>query len=627
MLLTAALVPTFLIGFIQMQIVQSSLEKDFELVKARLAERTAKNATEFLKGYSSLLSTIGELDEISRFKKEDYVSVMKRVLESHPVIAEMDLYDANGQWIYGMERIPGAVASETRPAELMPFVQEKVEQLGQFYGAITPVSGYPGIELYVPIRKRGTRAIVGYLRSVMSLLALSESLAEIKIGKSAELFIVDFRKRLIAHSNYKKVFRESPMEVDPVLMDRIGKLGVYQTWSGRLNFNDKREVVAALYKLDDQPWVAVSFQERWEAFVVMIEMRQRLVEVILVGILTVLIFAILFANRISQPIRTLTRAVRQIVATDFVQPVTDPLPKPNNEIGELATAFEAMSKVLANRTHELIRAQEELKRFNLELEARVEARTRELKATQEELIKQERLAALGQMASVVGHELRNPLAVINNSTYVIKSRLAGDKDAAAGVDPKILRHVSIIEGELHVANQIISEILTFARTREIQPREIDLHEFLEEVISRITVPEKTSIVKRYAHEQVRVRADPDEIRQAVRNLVINAFDAMPNGGELTVATSVNKSHCILSISDTGTGITPETIAKIFTPFFTTKSKGTGLGLAVVKKVLDRHNGELAVDSAVGKGTTFHLKFPFGGASIGGVKPEEKKAVG
>ncbi|MBI2071263.1 MAG: HAMP domain-containing protein [Elusimicrobia bacterium] len=612
-----------MIGLIQMRIVQGALEKDFEEVKSRLAERTAKSATDFIKSVTGLLATIGELDEISSFKKDDYIGVVRRVLESHPVIAELDIFDAKGRWVYGMERVPGSIPSEERPAELLPYVQETLQQLNHFRGNIVRVSGYPGVELLVPIRRRSDRVIIGYLRSIVSLLALSESLAETRIGKTMELFIVDYKNRLIAHSNYKEMFRQGgPGVIDPVLTDMVGKMGAYQNWTGRLELKDKRDIVIALHKIEDQPWIAGSLQERWEAFVVMIEMRQKLAEVIIAGTVALLFFALLFASRISSPVRSLTRAVRQIVASDFTQPVTEPLPKPANEIGELAQAFETMSRVLANRTQELMRVQDELKRFNVELEARVDARTKELKATQEELIKQERLAAIGQMASVVGHELRNPLSVINNSIYVIKSRMGVEAQvassaegaaagAAPGMDSKIVRHVSIIEGELQVANQIISEILTFARTREIQPRDVELHEFLEEVLNRLQIPEKISLERLYAQQPISLKMDPDEVRQVVRNLIGNAFDAMPNGGRLTVGTQTREGYAVLSISDTGTGISPENVAKIFTPFFTTKSKGTGLGLSVVKKVMDRHNAEVSVDSAIGKGTTFHMKFPVG----------------
>lgn len=610
LLLALAIIPAILVSFIQVSIVKKALANDFQNIKARLAERTAKSAVDFISSVTGLLVTIGELDEFSYLRREGYSGVTRRVLESHPIIASIALYDGEGNWVFGMERTPGAIEERDKIGHLSDYLRESVIRNGKFRGATLKAGNYPALELYVPLRRRDSRRVVGFIRGIVSLLALSENLAEGKIGKTAESFIVDQRGRLIAHSGYKKFFREDmKADLEAAIKERLDKLGPYQNWNGSLKLEDGRRVVLALYKLEELPWIAGSFQEEWEAFVVMVAMRQKLAEVILIGAMLALLLALFFASRISSPIRSLTRAVRQIVASDFTQANTEPLPKPANEIGELAGAFESMSRVLAHRTQELMEADQKLRLFNTELEGRVEARTKELKATQSELIKQERLAAIGQMASVVGHELRNPLAVINNSIYVIKNRLESLNTPQAPADPKIVKHVNIVEGELQVANQIITEILTFARTREIQPRDMELHEFLEEIAGRLSLPENVQFVKKYAGRPIPIKIDPDEIRQVLRNLIGNAIDAMPNGGTLTLETKVNGNFAMIFIGDTGMGIPPETLAKIFTPFFTTKSKGTGLGLAVVKKVMDRHNGEAAVESQVGKGTGFTLKLP------------------
>lgn len=614
LLLFLALFPAFLVSFWQMTIVTDSLEKDFGEVKARLAERTAQSATAFISNVTGLLVTIGESDEVSRLRREEYSSLMRRVLEAHPVIAELSLYDVRGSWLYGMERMPGSIDPASRVSSLGEYTRSEITRLGSLRGSVLSVANHPAVEIYLAVRRRQDRQIVGFLRSIISLVPLSENLAESKIGKSSELFILDFKERLIATSGYKKSFavtkNGSLPSVDPQILAQVKKLGPYQNWKGRIRLSSGRDVILALHKLDELPWISAILQDRWEAFVVMVELKQKLVEVALIVSVLVVAVSLFFANRISSPLRLLISAVREIAAGDFSHAASGALPKPNNEIGELSQAFETMSTVLANRTHQLVGAQEELKRFNIELEARVEARTKELKATQDELIKQERLAAIGQMASVVGHELRNPLSVINNSIYVVRTRLGmGEEAKESTTDPKVIKHVQMIETELQVANQIISEILTFARTREIQPRDIELHEFLEEIVSRLTLPEKVELVKSYAPNPIKLNIDPDEMRQALRNIIGNAIDAMPNGGKLTISTLLNEQSALIGIEDTGLGIPPETLAKIFAPFFTTKSKGTGLGLAVVRKVLDRHNGDIVVESAVGIGTKFTLKLP------------------
>ncbi len=593
-----------------MAIVRRSLERDFEEVKVHLAESAAENASGFISSYTSLMMTIGELDEIAKLKKEEYVGLIRRILESHPAIGQISVYDKGGRWLYGMERMPGTIEAVNNVAQISEYTLGEIQKMGNVRGSIIRVANHPAMEIFVAIRRKSDRQIVGYMRNILSLLPISESLADSKIGKSSELFLLDYKDRVIAASNYKKYFSgNGAAAVDPQILSQMHKLGPYQNWRGKSKLADGRDVIIAMHKLDELPWVSVVIEESWEAFVVMIELKQKIFEVVLIVSLFVLGFALFFANRISSPVRHLIRAVREIAAGDFTQEVGGSLPKPNNEIGELANAFETMSTVLANRTKQLMSAQDDLKRFNLELEARVDARTKELRATQDELIKQERVAAIGQMASVIGHELRNPLSVINNSIYVIRNRLGMADTEHPNIDPKIAKHVQTIEGELHVANQIISEILTFARTREIQPRDVVLHDFLEEVLGRLSLPEKVELVKSYAPSPITLKMDPDEMRQAMRNLIGNAVDAMPNGGKLAISTVVHGNHALVLVEDSGLGIAADSLAKVFTPFYTTKSKGTGLGLAVVRKVMDRHNGEAMVESTVGKGTKFTLKLP------------------
>ncbi|MCK5357018.1 MAG: hypothetical protein KAJ48_01370, partial [Elusimicrobiales bacterium] len=250
-------------------------------------------------------------------------------------------------------------------------------------------------------------------------------------------------------------------------------------------------------------------------------------------------------------------------------------------------------------------AQDELHRLNRSLENRVEARTRELKSAQDELIKKERLAAIGQMASVVGHEIRNPLAVINNSTYFIKTKLSH----AGDVEPKISKHLSIIESEIKQANGIINEILGFARTKDLNPRVQPLHSYLEDLIMSFPFPKHIEFVKEFTTENPIVNVDTDELTQAIRNLMNNGIEVMPEKGTLTMRTVIEDNFVRIDIQDEGSGIPKDVLEKIFAPFFTTKARGTGLGLAVVKKVIDRHNGKVDAWSEVGKGTCFKLFLP------------------
>lgn len=319
----------------------------------------------------------------------------------------------------------------------------------------------------------------------------------------------------------------------------------------------------------------------------------------------VLVFALFLGyamnSVILSPIQQLREAVIKVGEGDF-----DGLPDlvmPNDEIGELAHSFAEMNDSLRIKTAEVISAKEELEALNRSLESRVEARTRELRVALDELIKKERLAAVGQMASVVGHEIRNPLAVINNSVYFIKTKLGN-----AGVDdPKISKHIGIIETEIQQANGIINEILGFTRTRELMLKPNRVNAELEDVLGTYPFPPHITVRKQFAPQDPWVHTDLDEMRQALRNVIGNAVEVMPNQGTLQVRTSVENGKTVrIDIADSGPGIPKDVIENIFAPFFTTKARGTGLGLAVVKKVVDRHKGRIEVFSEQGKGTMFSI---------------------
>ncbi|MBI4376544.1 MAG: hypothetical protein HY549_08850, partial [Elusimicrobia bacterium] len=168
----------------------------------------------------------------------------------------------------------------------------------------------------------------------------------------------------------------------------------------------------------------------------------------------------------------------------------------------------------------------------------------------------------------------------------------------------------IIESEIQQANGIINEILTYSRTRELNPERISLNSFIEELLSSHPFPAHITIEKLLDPSNPVVDVDVTEMKQAIRNLIGNAVEVMTSSGRLRVRTGMGEAGtAFIEIADTGPGIPPDVLEKIFTPFFTTKARGTGLGLAVVRKVADRHRGRVDVESVIGKGTTFRLFLP------------------
>jgi len=262
---------------------------------------------------------------------------------------------------------------------------------------------------------------------------------------------------------------------------------------------------------------------------------------------------------------------------------------------------------ISDRKH----VEEEIRQLNTGLEQRVEERTRELRDAQEKLIRQEKLAVLGQLAGGVGHELRNPLGVINSAVYYLKL-------VQPDANEKIKQYHAMIEQETHTAEKIINDLLDFARIKSVDRELVSVPGLIQRVLDRYPVPEAIVAKVKFPAGLPEVFADPRQMEQVLGNLVVNACQAMASqssaigvgeGGRLTISASQQKEMVAIAVKDTGVGIPPENMSKLFEPLFTTKLKGIGLGLAVSKKLAEANSGRIEVKSEPGKGSTFTLYLP------------------
>jgi PAS domain S-box-containing protein len=224
------------------------------------------------------------------------------------------------------------------------------------------------------------------------------------------------------------------------------------------------------------------------------------------------------------------------------------------------------------------------------------------KRTEEELRRREALARIGQLAAVVAHEVRNPLAGISGALQIIRGRLG-----ATGSDHEVMGE--ILE-RIEALNSMVGALLRYANPRPPRVESVQIDTLLEntvEIARRDPDLEKVQIEISGAHPAL--SADPDQLHILFTNLLLNAGQAMDGRGRLRLDVSENDEHCSIAISDSGPGIPDEVLQRIFEPFFTTRSRGTGLGMAVAKQVTDAHNGEIAVDCPPRGGTTVTVRLP------------------
>jgi len=230
----------------------------------------------------------------------------------------------------------------------------------------------------------------------------------------------------------------------------------------------------------------------------------------------------------------------------------------------------------------------------------------ERKQIEEQLRRSEKLAVLGHLAGGVGHELRNPLGAIKNAAYFLNMVLEKPK-------PEVKETLEILDEEVASCEHIISSLLDFARQKNPTRRKVDIEDVIQRTLSHMRVTERVEVVSQLEKAVPQILADPDQLSQVFGNIILNAIQAMPEGGQLVIKSSVPEPGWVaISFADTGAGIPAEAMTKVFEPLFTTKAKGVGLGLTIVKTLVEGHKGTIEVQSESGKGSTFTVKLPISG---------------
>jgi PAS domain S-box-containing protein len=230
-----------------------------------------------------------------------------------------------------------------------------------------------------------------------------------------------------------------------------------------------------------------------------------------------------------------------------------------------------------------------------------------LKEAQERLIRSEKLAAIGQLASGVGHELRNPLAAIKNAVLYVRRKIA--KSELSATEPKVLEFLDIIDGEVDSANKVITDLLSFSRVAKPTVSLVNVGSIIKDALNHVAMSENVRLTMDVDPGLPMVMVDATQIRQVFINIILNALEAMPEGGHLEIRARSKAEFATVEFADTGCGIPESVTDKIFDPLFTTKPKGIGLGLAMSRSIMEGHGGDIGVKSKEGKGTTFALSLP------------------
>lgn len=394
------------------------------------------------------------------------------------------------------------------------------------------------------------------------------------------VYLNDLRHKQGAALKFTSPIR-STFDIPSVLSSR-GEEGIKES-------KDYRGVnVLSAYRHIPVPnWGLVAKQDLTEAFAPVEKLKNRVIVLIFFCIIIVIAIGVSFANRITQPILQLAQGAKSIASGNLDHRISV---VSQNEVGILAGEFNQMAA--------------KLKESYSNLEQKVEERT-------SQLLRAERLAAVGELAAEVAHEINNPLGGLRNFASMLENEPENILQTK--------KYATLMLEGLKRVEMIVKRLLTFSRPYTLHKSENNINTIINsslEFIEHRIEPDYVLIQKKFNDSLPPVFVDADHVSQALINIIVNALEGMPNGGKLTIKTDACKKHgeCVtVSVIDTGCGISDRIVDKIFDPFFTTKNKegekGLGMGLAISKRIIEDHHGEICVESKVGQGTTFSVCLP------------------
>ena len=450
-------------------------------------------------------------------------------------------------------------------------------------------------------------ALVGQL----NMERLWEIVDSITIGNTGFVTIMNEQQYYVAHPDKGMLFRQAPFDPEK----KSGVIDSSDSDSEMLFYSTEKYASTIEYELPK--WRIVVVQGERDALSNLSKLKYNVIYVLIIGLFLVVLISIFLSRSIVKPIQTLIHGMSRVSDGDLSYKTSV---KSRDEIGLLGVAFNDMlmrlnkaHQELQSKTEELHDAFNKISLLNVTLEKRVEERTKELREKQHQLVQAGKLAAIGQLGAGVAHELNNPIAGILGYTQfmldiVSKENLKIDE---VYTFKKYLQH---IENGSRRCKEIVQNLLQFARKSPEEVVSVNVNNVVADTLSLIEhqlLVNKIEVIKNLAPDVKQVDGNRVQLQQVFTNIIINAQQAMPEGGKLFISTRNENGNVAVEFKDTGCGIPGKYKDRIFEPFFTTKMdwKGTGLGLSICYDIIKNHSGNIVVDSQLGNGAVFTIILP------------------
>lgn len=536
-----------------------------------IARGSSNEISLFLEEPVTILHTISQTRDIIEMERFTQSRVLNKIKISNSLFQKIFILDQSGL----------AVVTTSFGEEMKDFSKEEffsVAMTGERY--FSPLyftaSRYPVMSIALPIMKYNT--VAGVLVGEIDLKNIWAIVDSIKVGKTGFAFLISSDGLLIAHPDKQKILKKELSYINYPFFKKvmIGEEGISSY------VEDQREMIAAFVPVPNLRWGIVVQQSKSEAFELVRKMQNQVIIFVSITSILAIILAFGTIQRITRPIETLVKGVRQYGDGDLTHRIKV---EQHDELMVLADEFNKMAE--------------------------------SLEKNQRQLRRMERLAALSRFAALVSHEIRNPLNAMNINMQILRRLIT---QTNSPTDSKI-KYMNIISSEIERMNSIVSNFLAITRPPELTLIRSDIHQILEEVV--ITLEEQArrmgiSVNRHYCPEMLLGLFDHNQLKQVFHNILLNAFEAMPDGGSVLIETSRQPlpkgkqkplHHIIIRVIDSGMGIPKNKMGEIFEFYYTTKKSGTGLGLAIARQIIEAHKGDIKVESIEKQGTTVIIELP------------------
>ena len=557
-----------LIGLTENTVQTYIFERNLEIAKG-----ASNGISLFVREPLTILNTMAQsrdIIEMERFTQSRYIN---KIQNSYSIFRKIFILDRSG-----MSVVTTSFGEELKNYQREPVYYVAMTDREYFSNVSFTPSNFPAMSIALPIKRYNT--VEGILVGEIDLKNVWTLLDSIRIGETGFAMLISSDGNLIAHPEKQRVLSQERVTRYPFFEAlRGGEEGMSFYTEENINF------FATYVPVPEFSWGIVVQQNEEEAFELVRKMRNQVRIFVLITSILALFLAFGTIRRITQPIESLVKGVRTYAEGNLTH------------------------RIVIERQDELVVLADE---FNKMAES--------LEKNQRQLRRMERLAAISRFASLVSHEIRNPLNAMNINLQILRRLIS----QAESPPEKKMKYLNIITSEINRMNSLVTNFLAITRPPELNLIRSDVHQILEEVILTLEGQAKSLgiIVKRsYSAHTFFGMFDYNQLKQVFQNILLNAFDAMPDGGEMSIQTAagpdmkkgkrVSKSIQI-TFMDTGVGIPKQKISEIFEFYYTTKKTGTGLGLAIAKQIIEGHEGEIKVESTEGTGTSVVIHLPWEG---------------